>query len=126
MKLGNDRIGARTSTPRVDADGHPVRDEFGDQLVDVVDRIVRWCQVSPTGRTSDTTEPSNRQAPAMSGRTVLAPPDSGIDLNTVVIWPITSETGEGPTLQLSGRLWQVVGEPHPWEEALEVNLRAAT
>lgn len=133
MKLGEDTIGLRNMVPRVDGSGGPVLNDLGDQLVDVIDVEVPWCLVAPTGRVSDTTEPEGRAAPALSGRTLLAPPSElarlGVEITpaSVVIWPITGRAGEGPTLELSGRAWQVVGEPHPWgDESVEAELRAST
>lgn len=128
MKLGDDSIGLRTLTNRVDDAGNPVRDEFGAQIVDVVDVEVPWCAVTPTARRADTAEARDRSAPSITGYTVLAPPGTAVTEGSVIIWPITSRTGSVDTgdLQLSGRLWQVDGEPGLWDECVEMYLRAST
>ncbi|NUR09334.1 MAG: hypothetical protein HOQ45_20315 [Nocardioidaceae bacterium] len=128
MKLGDDTIGLRKSIPRLDGNGRPVRDEYGDDVVDVVDVEVPWCLVTPSQRTSDTTEPESRSAPALTGYDVLAPPGTDAEFVDVVVWPITGRTGTAQTnnLALAGRTWQVVGEPLIWQESVELRLRAST
>jgi hypothetical protein len=128
VKLGDDTIGLRKSIPRVDGGGQPVRDEYGDRVVDALDVEVSWCLVTPTGRLVDTFEPEDRSAPALTGYTVLAPPGTDVRFVDVVVWPITGRTGSAETndLALTGRTWQVVGEPGIWEESVELRLRAST
>lgn len=131
MKLGNDTIGVRQRVPRLDGSGNPVRSPIGAPLVDVVDRKIRWCLVTPTKRLSENDEPEDRAAPMISGLTALVPPiqdgvvtDLGAD--DVVIWPIESEATVGGVLRLTGPAHQVIGEPGPWGQALEVQLRRST
>lgn len=128
MKLGDDTIGLRKSVPRVDGGGRPVRDEYGDPVEDVVDVEVSWCLVTPSSRTGDTTEPEDRAAPALTGYTVIAPPGTDVKSVDVVVWPITGRSGSAETndLALTGRTWQVLGEPGVWEDATELRLRAST
>jgi hypothetical protein len=126
VKLGNDTVGLRGLQPRLDETGQPVSDDFGDQVTDRADVEVRGCLMAPTTRTSGTSEPENRSAPRTAGMTLLAPPRTPIDADTVVIWPITSRQTVDGRLQLDGPLWQVVSDPGPWDESLEVELRRAT
>lgn len=124
MKLGNHTIGLRKHTPRVDGAGQAVRDDHGDQIVDVVDVKVEWCLVTPTmARSSENGEPEDRSAPRTVGTTLLAPPGSNVAAADVVIWPITAEATVDGQLQLTGPLWQVVGEVGVWDESEEAQLR---
>lgn len=120
MKLGDDTIGLRKVQQSTD------EDEFGEKVTVQVDVEVLWCLVSPTERSSATSEPDNRTAPAITGYTVLAPPDAGIELADAIIWPITGRETVGGQLRLSGREWRVVGEPGLWGECTEVQMRAST
>jgi hypothetical protein len=61
VKLGNDTIGLRKSIPRVDGGGQPVRDEYGDRVVDALDVEVPWCLV--TRRVGWWTRSSRRTGP---------------------------------------------------------------
>ncbi|TFV90395.1 hypothetical protein [Blastococcus sp. CT_GayMR16] len=132
MKLGNHTIGLRKRIPRVDGDGQPVRTPIGAQVVDVVDAKVRWCLVTPsTARSLDNDEPEDRSAPMTTGMTLLAPPAGvaavgGLDAADVVMWPITSEETVDGALKLSGPVYQVDGEPGPWAEALQAQLRKSS
>lgn len=127
MKLGEDTVGLRKLIPRLNG-GVPVRDDYGDPVVDVVDVKVQWCQVTPSARISQTAEPQDRRAPALVGYQLLAPPDTDAEFVDVVVWPITGETGSEDTgdLALSGRVWQIDGEPWLWDESVEMQLRAST
>lgn len=126
MKLGNHTVGLRNTEPRLDGVGQPVRDDFGDAIVDVVDVEVRWCSMTPTTATSDTTEPQDRSAPALSGMTLLAPPKAGVTKTSEVIWPITARSTVDGRLQLSGDTWQVVGDPGPWGPVVEARLQKSS
>lgn len=124
MKLGDHTIGLRKTTPRVDGSGNPVRDSYGYQLRDVVDRKVDWCLVTPNRAvTRDSDEPEDRAAPLTVGTTLYAPPGTGIAAADVVIWPVTGEATVGGLLQLSGPVWQVIGEVGIWGESEEARLR---
>lgn len=121
MRLGEDIVGLRKLSAGA------ATDEFGEKTTVQVDVEVPHCLVVPTGRTSsDTREPDNRTAPAITGYTVFAEPTAGVELADVVVWPITSRATVDGVLQLSGREWQVLGEPGLWEDCTEVQLRAAT
>lgn len=131
MKLGNHTIGLRRRVPRLDGSGQPVRSPIGAPIVDVVDVKVRWCSVYPTKRYSEDDEPEDRAAPMTSGLTALVPPsqdglDTDLTAADVVVWPIESETTVDGVLHLTGPVHQVVGDPGPWGDALEVQLRRST
>jgi hypothetical protein len=101
---------------------------LGAPLIDVVDVKVRWCLVTPTRRLSENDEAEDRTAPMTAGLTVLVPPGTDVRFVDVVVWPVTGRTGSAETndLALTGRTWQVVGEPGIWEESVELRLRAST
>lgn len=130
MRLGEDVVGLRKLVPRLDGGGQPVRDEYGDRVVDAVDVEVPGSLITPTARVSARTaadvEPEDRSAPAVASYTWLAPAGTDIGMADVAVWPITARDTSTGQLQLTGRTWQVVGEPGLWEESVEVRLRAAT
>lgn len=130
MKLGQQRVGVRNRVPRLDGDGNPVRDSFGDAITDVVDVEVRWCAVTPSSRLADALERKNelgdRVEPALTGVSLFAPPGTPIADDSTVIWPITGRATVDGQLRLSGTEYQVVGEPGFWDEAVETRLRRAT
>lgn len=120
VKLGNHVVGLRKKLPGA------ARDEYGAAVPDVVDVKVRWCLVAPARRTtSDSAEPEDRSAPMTSGYQCLMPPGTDVTYLDEVVWPITGEATVGGFLQLSGRVWQVIGEPGLWDESVELRLRAS-
>lgn len=120
MKLGNHTVGLRTTGKTGETD------EYGDDVLAEVFVKVRWCLVTPTKRLSENDEPENRAAPTTQGMTLLAPPGTPVTASTTVVWPIQSETGDGPTLALTGPVWQVIGDPGPWDDTVEVQLRRSS
>lgn len=121
MKLGEETVGLRKRVESAE------EDEFGDPVVGNVDVKVEWCSMTPTRRTSsENGESEDRTAPMTTGMTLLAPPSTDMDAVDLVVWPITGESTVDDVLTLSGPVWQVVGEPGPWAESLEVQLRKAT
>lgn len=127
MKLGNDIIGVRQRVPRVDGSGNPVRSPIGAPIVDVVDVKVHWCQVVPSmRRKQDNEEQEDRAAPRISGVDVYAPAGTQVTAADVVVWPIQSEATVGGVLQLTGPVYQVIGDPGPWGESLEIRLRKSS
>lgn len=127
MKLGNHTVGIRRRVPRLDGSGNPVRSPIGAPVVDVVDVKVRWCLVTPSmKRRQDNEEPEDRSAPMISGTDLLAPPGTDVTAGDVVVWPITGESSPGGVLTLTGPVYQVVGDPGAWGDAVEVRLRKST
>jgi hypothetical protein len=120
VKLGNETVGLRKRVESAELD------EFDDPVTRTVDVKVRWCSITPTRRTSENDESEDRTAPMTTGMTWLAPPSTPVDAVDLAVWPITGETTVDGVLTLSGPVWQVVGEPGPWAESLEVQLRKAT
>lgn len=116
MKLGDDRIVVIDRVPRLDAQGKKVRDDYGNEVVDEVPRLVRWCLVTPTS----SSDSEDRQAPARRGAGLLAPTSAApIADNAAVLWPVAGPA-EGPW---TGLRWQVAGEALPWPDCIEATLR---
>lgn len=92
-------------------------DDYGNPVLAPQWRELRWCQFSPT-RAS---EGNDRSAPAISGATLLAPPQSAADLEAadVILYPFTRQ----PDGAYTGRRWEVLGEVGQWDEAVECQLR---
>lgn len=120
MKLGNERVGLRETRPT------GTTDEFGDQVVVDVDVEVPWSSMTPFMRFSENVETENRAAPTIHGMTWLAPPGTPVTARSRVVWPITGSTGAGPTLQLTGPVWEVIGDPAVWAESVETRLRKSS
>lgn len=126
MKLGDHTIGLRNLLPRLDGNGQPVLDEYDQPIVDAVDIKVRWCSMTPSSRLSDTNEPGDRVEPALTGMTLIAPPETPVTDSSIIVWPITDEATVDGQLRLTGTEWQVLGEPGLWDESVEARLRKAT
>lgn len=83
---------------------------------------IPWCSFTPTRSSEDFT----RTSPAISGATLLAPPEYGpaIVAASVIIYPFSAEVG--PDGRRLGTRWETVGDVGLWDEATEAQLRRLT
>lgn len=116
------KLGDHTILAENEVDDLNNRDDYGQPAKAYVYTEVHWCQFTPT-RAS---EANDRQAPAVSGATLLAPPDAAgvIVPSTTVLYPFSD--GVDPDGRRLGRRWAIAGEIGQWDEALELQLRRLT
>ncbi len=96
-------------------------DEYGQRVSGKAYEPLRWCLITPTYSTG----PTNRNAPEITGMTLLAPPGNRNKIQAAArIWyPYTMiEPADGDAFP-AGRMWEVVGEIGDWDEAVECQLR---
>lgn len=99
-------------------------DDYGADVIEDRDTLVRWCSVEPTRSTED----QSRSAPAVAGVTLRAPAAAGplIEASSAVVWPVTGESRLNGRTVYQGRQWEVVGDVGQWEGYVEVQLQKAS
>jgi hypothetical protein len=117
VKLGEERVAVRSRT-KVDSD------DYGNDVFEVTDTLLRWCSVTP----ARSTEPDGRTSPAIAGATLFASTRARtIEAADAIIWPISGAhlDDQGRTVY-EGREWEVQGEVGDWGSFIEAQIRRQT
>ncbi len=115
MKLGEDMVAVRQLVEGA------TRDDYGNPITTKVDRLVRWCSMTPTV----SLEASDRTSPAIAGARFMGPPAAvPIEPDDEIVFPVGDANPDG--LTYAGPVWEVVGEVGNWPWGVEVQLRRET